>query len=105
MISKSDLQKEYENELARYRTQQVVIGALMAVKDNVGKIDPDIVQAINITHLADELKMNREEVDSLFGKICFVIFHLWQPNIEVNALLFQVPHLHQNPLSLCKRRN
>lgn len=68
MVSKSDVSREYEKELERYRSQEVIVNALMAVKDSVDKIDPETVQLINVIYLTDDLTMNREDVDSMFGK-------------------------------------
>lgn len=70
MISKIDAHNEYQKELDRYWSQQVVIKAIMAVKDDVEKIEPDMAASINVTYLSNELKMDREEVDSLFGNFC-----------------------------------
>lgn len=65
---KADLNAEYEREVERYRSQRIVLKALMEVKDDAQKIDPQTVQSINMIYLANELRLNRDEVGSLFGK-------------------------------------
>lgn len=70
----TDADNEYQKELDRYWSQQVVIKALMAVKDDVEKIEPDMAASINVTYLSNDLKMDREEVYSLFGNYFFFYF-------------------------------
>ncbi|XP_037030009.1 uncharacterized protein LOC119069908 [Bradysia coprophila] len=67
MMYKGDVNKEYEKELIRYRSQQVIMKALLAAKDYMGKTEPEVVQLINVTYLSNDLNLNRGEVDSLFG--------------------------------------
>lgn len=92
MMSKSDAEREYQKELDRYRSQQVVINALLAVKDEV---EPDIVQSINVTYLSNDLKMDRDGVDSLFGIIylfrfsadCIVLYKIYNYTHRYNTLI------------------
>lgn len=67
MLSKSDVERDYQNELDRYRSQQVLIKALTEVKGDIARSDPDIAESINVTCLSNDLKMDQEDVDSLFG--------------------------------------
>lgn len=70
MLTKCDVEREYQKELDRHRSQQVLIKALMEIKNDFGQSDPDITESINLTCLTNDLKMDQEDVDSLFGK-CF----------------------------------
>lgn len=67
-MSKTDVNREYQKELDKYRSQQVVLKALLAVKDDVEKIEPEIVESINVTYLSNNLNLDQEQVYSLFGK-------------------------------------
>lgn len=73
-MSKSGVDAEYQKELDRHRSQQVVIKALLAVKGDVEKNDPNIAESIHVTYLSNDLKMDREEVDSLFGNFFFFVY-------------------------------
>lgn len=71
MMSKRDVNTQYVDQLDRYRSQQAIIKALLAVKEDVVKIEPCIAESIHVTYLSNDLKMDRDEVDSLFGNFLF----------------------------------
>lgn len=74
MMIKGDVNKEYEKQLIKYRSQQVIMRALLEAKHYMDKTDPETVQLINVAYLSNNLNLKRDEVDSLFGK--FVAFDL-----------------------------
>lgn len=91
MMSKSDAEREYQKELDRYRSQQVVIKALMAVKDDIEQIEPDMAESINVTYLSNDLKMDREGIDSLFGNL-FLLFadgHCLSNTIDLSVVHYR----------------
>lgn len=73
MMYKGDVNKDYAKQLIRYRSQQVIIRALLAAKDYVDETDPGVAQLINVAHLTNDLNLNRNKIDSLFGMFFFFI--------------------------------